>query len=442
MDRVIEDFVLALRRSGVAVSTSETLDAVRAVEKVGYGSREALKCALAATLAKSRYEKEIFDGCFDLFFSTVLFPAKPRQSRNYPDVEPVSATSELTMMLLSGDRAGLAVALGEAARLVDMTSIRFFTQKGAVIQKILRRMGLEGLNRDMKALSALEESADQLRRLQKAKVDLFETVRGFVEKQLDLYAPFAAESMKEQYLQSIRLSNVEQRDLQRMHAIVEKMARRLITLYSRRRKRSRRGQLDFKKTLRKNIAHQGFLFETRWKAKKVDRPDVVAVCDISRSVSNVTRFFLLFLYTLNELLARIRSFVFCSNLVEVSDIFGGQPLQSAIAQIESGNSLGVSFGLTDYGRALNEFKRDHLGAVSQKTTVIVIGDARNNYDDPRADILKLIAEKSNRIIWLNPENRTMWGSGDSVMLKYVPYCSIARECNTLSHLEKVVRLLF
>lgn len=442
MDRVIEDFVLALRRSGVAVSTSETLDAVRAVEKVGYGSREALKCALAATLAKSRYEKEIFDGCFDLFFSTVLFPAKPRQSRNYPDVEPVSATSELTMMLLSGDRAGLAVALGEAARLVDMTSIRFFTQKGAVIQKILRRMGLEGLNRDMKALSALEESADQLRRLQKAKVDLFETVRGFVEKQLDLYAPFAAESMKEQYLQSIRLSNVEQRDLQRMHAIVEKMAGRLITLYSRRRKRSRRGQLDFKKTLRKNIAHQGFLFETRWKAKKVDRPDVVAVCDISRSVSNVTRFFLLFLYTLNELLARIRSFVFCSNLVEVSDIFGGQPLQSAIAQIESGNSLGVSFGLTDYGRALNEFKRDHLGAVSQKTTVIVIGDARNNYDDPRADILKLIAEKSNRIIWLNPENRTMWGSGDSVMLKYVPYCSIARECNTLSHLEKVVRLLF
>jgi len=442
MDRVIEDFVLALRRSGVAVSTSETLDAVRAVEKVGYGSREALKCALAATLAKSRYEKEIFDGCFDLFFSTVLFPAKPRQSRNYPDVEPVSATSELTMMLLSGDRAGLAVALGEAARLVDMTSIRFFTQKGAVIQKILRRMGLEGLNRDMKALSAVEESADQLRRLQKAKVDLFETVRGFVEKQLDLYAPFAAESMKEQYLQSIRLSNVEQRDLQRMHAIVEKMAGRLITLYSRRRKRSRRGQLDFKKTLRKNIAHQGFLFETRWKAKKVDRPDVVAVCDISRSVSNVTRFFLLFLYTLNELLARIRSFVFCSNLVEVSDIFGGHPLQSAIAQIESGNSLGVSFGLTDYGRALNEFKRDHLGAVSQKTTVIVIGDARNNYDDPRADILKLIAEKSNRIIWLNPENRAMWGSGDSVMLKYVPYCSIARECNTLSHLEKVVRLLF
>jgi len=441
MDRVIEDFVLALRRCGVAVSTSETLDAVRAVEKVGYGSREALKCALAVTLAKSRYEKEIFDGCFDRFFSTVLFPAKPRQSRNYPDVEPVSATSELTMMLLSGDRAGLAVALAEAARLVEVTSIQFFTQKGAVIQKILRRMGLESLNRDMKALSAVEESADQLRRLQKAKVELFETVRDFVEKQLDLYAPFAAESMKEQYLQSIKLSTVEQRDLQKMHAIVEKMARRLITLYSRRRKQSRRGQLDFKKTLRQNIAHQGLLFDMRWKAKKVDRPDVLVICDISRSVSRVTRFFLLFLYTLNEVLARIRSFVFCSNLVEVSDIFSRHPLESAVAQIEAGNNLGVSFGLTDYGRALDEFKRNHLAAVSHRTTVIIIGDARNNYDDPRADILKLIGEKSKQIIWLNPESPAMWGSGDSVMPKYLPYCGIVRECRTLNQLETVVRLL-
>jgi uncharacterized protein with von Willebrand factor type A (vWA) domain len=277
--------------------------------------------------------------------------------------------------------------------------------------------------------------------LQKAKVELFETVRDFVEKQLDLYAPFAAESMKEQYLQSIKLSTVEQRDLQRMHAIVEKMARRLITLYSRRRKRSRRGQLDFKKTLRKNIAHQGFLFETRWKAKKVDRPDVLVICDISRSVSRVTRFFLLFLYTLNEVLARIRSFVFCSNLVEVSDVFSRHPLESAVAQIEAGNNLGVSFGLTDYGRALDEFKRNHLAAVSHRTTVIIIGDARNNYDDPRADILKLIGEKSKQIIWLNPESPAMWGSGDSVMPKYLPYCGIARECRTLNQLETVVRLL-
>jgi uncharacterized protein len=247
--------------------------------------------------------------------------------------------------------------------------------------------------------------------------------------------------MVEHYLQEIKLTNVEQRDLQRMHAIVERMARKLNALYSRRRKQNRRGQLDFKKTLRENVAHQGLLFQTRWKAKKVERPNVVAVCDISRSVSNVTRFFLLFLYTLNELLAKIRTFVFCSNLVEVSDIFSTHPLERAIAQIESGNELGVSFGLTDYGRSLNELKRDHLGAVSQKTTVIIIGDARNNYDNPRGDILKLIAGKSKRLIWLNPENRAMWGSGDSEMPKYLPHCSIARECSTLNHLEKVVRLL-
>lgn len=441
MEGAIENFVLALRRSGVNASTAETLDAVRAVERVGYSDREALRIALAATLAKSLDERILFDSCFERYFSAVSFSEGPPAGRPHISSRSTPAVSELARMLLSGDRAGLTVALGEAARTVELTGIRFFTQKGMYIQRILRQMGFDVLERDMKNIVSVEGGTEQFRSLRNAREEFYRTVRDYVERQLDLFAPQASANMMEDYFRNVRLSSVEQRDLQRMHAVVEIMARRLSALYSRKRKRSSRGQLDFKKTLRDNMAHRGLLFDTRWKAKKKDRPDVVAICDISRSVKNVTRFFLLFLYTLNEMLARIRTFVFCSNLAEVSGIFNEHGLERAVAAIESGNDFGVSFGLTDYGRSLVDFKQNHLGAVSQKTTVIIIGDARNNHDDPRAEILKEIHEKCKRLIWLNPEGRTLWGTGDSAMPCYLRFCSLAMECNTLSHLEKVARSL-
>ncbi|MGA7875194.1 MAG: VWA domain-containing protein [Desulfoferrobacter sp.] len=441
MDRTIENFVLALRRSGVAVSTSETLDAVRAVENIGYSDRAVFKGGLAATLAKSHHAKAVFDKCFERFFSAILPSNEQHHSFQYSSKEYSAELSQLTQMLLSGDRGGLAIAMQQAARAVDVTDIQFFTQKSAYIQKILRRMGFEELNRDIREMNRFEESIEQSKRLIEAKDELFQAVRDLVEQQFALYAPSASNRMIEQYLAEIRLSNAEERDFERMHTIVRKMTAKLKTVYSRKRRVAKRGQLDFKKTLRENIAHQGFLFETRWKTKKVDRPNVVAICDISRSVKNVSRFFLLFLYTLNEMLSKIKTFVFCSNLVEVSRIFDEYPLSRAIATIESGGDLGVSFGLTDYGRAFADFKQNYLGGVSQKTTVIIIGDARNNYDDPKPEILKLIREKSKRVIWLNVENRFKWGSGDSEMLKYLPYCDLAMECNTLNHLEKVSRKL-
>lgn len=441
MDRTIRNFILALRRSGVAVSTSETLDAVRAVENLGYSDREVFKGGLAATLAKSHHAKVVFDKCFDRFFSAIL-PARDYQyTTQYTGNESRAELSQLSQMLLSGDRGGLAIAIQQAAREVDVTNIQFFTQKSAYIQKILRQMGVDGLNRDIGEMNRSEESVELSKLLLQVRDELFQTVRDFVEQQLALYAPSTSDGMIEQYLADIRLSNADERDFEKMHAIVRKMAAKLKTVYSRKRKIAKRGHLDFKKTLRKNIAHQGLLFTTCWKTKRVDRPNVVVVCDISRSVKNVSRFFLLFLYTLNEMLSKIRTFVFCSNLAEVSRIFEEYPLSRAIAAVESGADIGVNFGLTDYGRAFADFKENHLREVSQRTTVIIIGDARNNYDNPRSEILKLIREKSKSVIWLNVESRFKWGSGDSEMLKYLPYCDLATECNTLNHLEKVSRKL-
>jgi uncharacterized protein with von Willebrand factor type A (vWA) domain len=167
----------------------------------------------------------------------------------------------------------------------------------------------------------------------------------------------------------------------------------------------------------------------------------MAICDVSRSVRYVSRFFLLFLYSLNEVVSRIRTFAFCSNLVEVSYIFEEYPLDEAIARLDTGTGVPISVGLTDYARALTDFKDHYLQNVTRRTVVFVLGDARNNYDDPRADLLKLVARKCRRIIWLNPEAPGLWGTGDSVMPAYLPHCSLARECNTLSHLEGVAGIL-
>jgi uncharacterized protein with von Willebrand factor type A (vWA) domain len=168
---------------------------------------------------------------------------------------------------------------------------------------------------------------------------------------------------------------------------------------------------------------------------------VVAICDVSRSVKTVSRFLVLFLYSLNEILEKIRTFIFCSNLIEVTPVFDEYPVEEAVAKIDTGTGLDIVMGRTDYGGALLDFKENELDAVTDKTTVLILGDARNNYGDPRTEILREIKERSRRLIWLNPESEPFWGTGDSEMKKYLPHCHLVRKCNTLYHLERLVEVL-
>jgi uncharacterized protein with von Willebrand factor type A (vWA) domain len=223
--------------------------------------------------------------------------------------------------------------------------------------------------------------------------------------------------------------------------IIKKMVKRLNSLHSRRRKTSKKGTLDLKKTLRGNVAYQGLIFNPQWKAKKIERPGLVVLCDVSRSVQAVARFMLLFLYGLNEEVAKIRSFIFCSDLVEVSQIFEAYSIEDALVKLQRGVGLGILLGRTDYGQAFLDFKEKFMDGVSNKATVLILGDARNNYGDPQTQLLRLLHERAKRLIWLNPEPATFWGTGDSEMKRYLPHCSFARECSTVNHLERVVDYL-
>lgn len=432
MDRTFTNFLAALRGAEVRVSVAETLDALEAAELIGWSDREILKDALAMALAKTPGEKEVFDDCFDRFFRAESF----RESRGEGEAAESAerAQGRLAQMLRDEDRAGLALAMQEAAQQVNVENIRFFTQRGLYVQRILAAMGIDEVDAAIAAQGRSGGGGGQGAALKEARTWLFEQVRDFVEQQLSLQGAGASAQLREDRLRRSRLGNLDRRDQEQMRRIVEKIARRLVALHSRRRKLKNRGVLDVRRTMRRNYGSDGVLFDIEWKKRKIDKPRVIAICDVSGSVAAVARFLLQFLYELHELLHDIRSFAFSGTLIETSSFFRDKKADEAVAAIMDK----VGYMPTDYGEALRNFRDGWLNAVDKKTAVIILGDARSNYTNPETGILKEIHDRCKRLIWLNPEPPPLWGTGDSEMRRYAPYCDLLRECNTLNHLERVV----
>ena len=413
MDRTLENFITALRRSGVRISVAETMDALRAVELSGYGDRRLLKDFLSASLAKSMPEKEIFDVCFSRFFALDYIIGEDFLLKNESLPPTLQGEAPLTQIFMSGDVGGLAMALRAAGEKADIRSIQSWTQKGLFMQRLFQELGLEGLNRDIRMLAEIggQDALHQAETLESMRDNLMERVRNLVERQLELYAARRSYELSESYIRNARLSALDERDLARIHKIIQRMVKHLKDRYSRRPRTARRGHLDFRKTFRKSISYGGLPFDTHWKSKKIDRPEIVVICDVSRSVSNVVRFFLLILYSLNEVISRIRSFVFCTNLVDVSPLFEMHPLHEALAVLRSGAGIPILLGRTDYGGSLIDFRDQYSDCLTKKATVIILGDARNNYAEPHTEVLRMISERCKRLIWLNPQDAFPLGIG-------------------------------
>ncbi len=441
MDTVLENFIRTLRRSGVRISIAETLEAFEAVRQVGISERELFRDALAAVLAKSIIEKRIFRECFDRYFSPDIFTCSEGSGNEPRELKAVDAErSALTQMMLMADHGGLAAALALAAREENLPGMKHFTQKNLYVLRIMERMGSRTLDADIRMFQdqGTPQSMGTAAQLEKARETLTQNVRNIVVRQLELVTKADRDQSIDEMLRNARLNQLDQQHLQRMHIIIQRLVKQLNDIHSRRRKAARRGMLDFKKTLRKNVTYEGMLFDTHWKRKKIERPQVVALCDVSRSVQRTVRFLLLFLYSLNKTVIDIRSFVFCSDLAEVTDVFSKYRIEEALERLQTGAEIPVLMGRTDYDRSFRDFRENHLDAVTRKTTVLIIGDARNNYADTDIDNLKTIYRRCKKLIWLNPDIPSYWGSGDSEIKKFMPYCHMVRECNTLTHLERLV----
>jgi hypothetical protein len=259
-------------------------------------------------------------------------------------------------------------------------------------------------------------------------------VRDTVSQALLLYGREDAENLRNEILRNAPLSRIEPRQVEQMRSLIRQIARRLRERYSKPRKRQRRGHLDVRRTLRRNAAWGGVPFLTAWKRRRRDRPKIVALCDVSGSVARVSDFFLLLIHSLHEVVSDVRSFAFSGHLIEVSDVLESKTPEAAMQDIMSR----VGFGSSDYGNSFADFEKQWMRTVTQQTTVIVLGDARSNNLDPRADILRRIAARSKRLVWLNPEGRMAWGWGDSEMPRYSTFCTVVRQCATAQQLERAV----
>lgn len=440
MDRVLSDFIQAVRGAEVRVSVAEALEAHEVVRLLGYGDRDALREGLGVTLAKTVDEKGRFFDTFDRYFTAEIFADAAHQAF-LPDAEEAPAgdaageDATLVERLLAGDRAGLMSALREAVREVGVSEMTLFTQRGIVMQRLMARMGLDRLDQELAQLERSGQGGgDRARRLREGRAYLIDQMKTFVQQQVALYTGASGQALREQALSERRLNKLEEEDAARMTDLVQRLARRLARVHARRAKRAHRGQLDVRRTLRRNMGFDGNLFNIHWRRVRVDKPRVVVICDVSRSVADYTRFLLLFLHSLSEVMDRIRSFTFCADVVEVTDIFAHQPVATALDAAQAAAPIGP----TDYGRTLAHLVERHLDAFTPRTTVLFLGDARNNQSDPRADLLKLIAQRSRHLIWLNPEPFVTWNTGDSIISTYKPLCHVVRECASLRQLESAV----
>ena len=438
----LRDFIHILRSSDLRVSTSESIDAMNVVSEIGIEDRSLLKHSLSFSLAKTLREKEIFNECFDNFFEENymnLSEDKLPQKNNEKDSEindlDVLDKNENSLEELynNSDRTSLMAAMALAAREANLQDIRLFTQVGMFTRKIFDEMGLEKLNNDIFQASR-EGNIRREEDLKNIRENLRLEIREYIENQVKLRTSNTGKQLREDALSQMRLTQVDKSDHKIMSGIIKKMARRLISVHSRRKRKAQRGLLDIRSTIRANQEYDGILFETIWKKTKVDRPKIVALCDVSGSVANVSRFFLMFLHSLTEILPNVRTFAFSNKAGEVTDLFENKDIEVAAAE----TLLLNGGGSTDYGQAFIDLEGLLENNIDRKTTVIILGDARSNYGDPRCDVLKTIQEKSKRILFLNPEPKSVWGTGDSEMLRFIPYCSKSKVCSSLLDLERVV----
>ncbi len=464
MQQKIVEFTNLLRKAGVRVSVAEALDAFMALDELSLDDRELFKDAMRTTMVKRSDDIPTYDRLFDVFWSGFhdLLRAQLAQAvsglggdfdldelleRLREVLENMDIDlSDLAQSLLGMDANRIEQLIRQAGEAAGVEGIQNMLQIGFFSRRMLEQMNFEGAAGELRELLEQlreegfpEERLQQLAQLLRAMQDaLRRAVRGFTELELDQQNHDYLERFRRESLAEKSFYNLTEEDIRKMREVVERLAQKLKAVVSMRRRRQRKGKFDLKQTMRRNLGHGGLPFELVFRQRKREKPKLMILCDISSSVSNVCRFMLQFTYSLQTAFTKIRSFVFVAELGEVTSLFRDNDVYNAIDQAMDGGDVINPYTRSNFGMAFFTFWRDYLAAVDHRTTVVVIGDARNNYNDPRAWCLREVQKKARNVIWINPESPGAWGFGDSVMDKYLPYCDLAEECRNLKQLSRMV----
>jgi hypothetical protein len=449
-ERIIE-FVRGLRMAGVRISLAESMDALQAIGVLGINNKRVFRESLRTTLIKESADFAVFEELFPLYFGSGGSPMQSaledlgQGEREILKAALAEMSGRLQQLLdwLTGGDGPTKEELEELARRSGASWANSPGEARWVSRRLLRQLGYKHLEDQIgQLLDKLQEmgmSSEAIEKLlgivEANKEALAEQVSQQVGLQIardrsDRARDFHGSDLMHKPFQSLTEAEAEQ---------LRKESRRLVAqLRSRaalRRKRGKNGKFDSKGTIRANLRYGGVPFEIKYKKKKL-KPSLVLICDVSTSMRPVAEFMLRIIYELQDQVAKARSFAFNSDMDEISVTLSGNRPSDAVAEVLYGIPPG--YYATDLGHSLDSFFKKWSDAVSNRTSVIILGDGRNNYNSPRIDLMKHLQKRAKRLLWFNPEHRRQWGTGDSDMLEYEPLCDSVYQVRNLAQLSSAV----
>lgn len=441
---VFLDFVKVLKEADVRVSPAEILDMFTALQHVDFTNRPVFRQTLGTTLIKDYTDLPVFDRCFREFFekkSAVRgfdIDAAMRDTLNLNSLMDTIDLSEDELLELQSDIDEYLDSLPDdilfRRNARDILSMILDDPVIASSSGALGMMIMNARSRNASVAGNDDDGSEENDPI--TRVLLPRIRRRIAEKTIGRNI-----HRREDFLLHRPLYQLKPHEVQEMRELVRRFGQKLKNRISLRKKKVKHGGLDIKRTLRFNLKHGGTPFKLYFRNRKIDRPQLVILCDISSSVNQYSRFMLLLTYMLQGLFSKVRTFAFISSMVEITPLFMEMDPEKALNSIFTDTDFTYGFG-SNYGRCFTQFIHDYSNSLTRKTTVLILGDARNNNQDPGLDAFIKIRERCRNLFWLNPDRRHLWDWSDSIATLYMPHCTEMKEVNSFLDLSEFIDRLF
>jgi len=477
---LLAGFINELRQAGLPVSLTENLDAMEAVRHIPLEDRQAFKYALAATMVKQHAHWRVFETVFEVYFSlrgteyaiTDDLPELPPPEDDDDDkrqgpvgsgegqsqggagesLTPEELAKMLYQALLQGD-AGMMRAMArqsvrrfagmEPGRPVGGTYYLYRTLRNLDLDGVLEQLMTQSRNDAPEGLTAFEERLE--RDEFEHRIDSFrKEIEAEIRRRLvaDRGVEAMAKTLRKPLPEDIDFMHASREELGQLRKSLQPLTRRLAVRLARKRRHGRKGSLDFRSTVRHSLSYGGVPAEPKFRYPRPAKPEIFVIADISGSVAAFARFTLHLVYAISSQFSKVRSFVFIDGIDEVTRFFEGtDDILQSIHRVNTEADVIWVDGHSDYGHAFEAFYQRYGADIGPRTTVIILGDARNNYHASQSWVVKEMRNKARHVYWLNPEPRAYWDTGDSIVGEYGTYCDGTFECRNLRQLEKFVDLL-
>jgi uncharacterized protein with von Willebrand factor type A (vWA) domain len=476
MLELLAGFIQELREAGLPVSLTENLDAMEAIKHIPLEDREAFKYALAATLVKNNTHWRSFETVFEVYFSLrgkeyLIDQGDERDERDGAagdadaGDQPMQgqggaggrmSNEELAEMLyralMRGDEAMMrAIARQAVERFAGMepgrpvggTYYLYRTLRNLDLDNLFERLMEHSREESPEPLSPLEErlEADEYQhRLEQMKQEVEAEIRRRLVADRGVEA--MAKTLRKPLPEDVDFMHASREEMANLRKAIYPLTRRLAVRLARKRRHGRKGPLDFRNTVRHSLSYGGVPAEPKFRFPRPAKPEIMVIADISGSVAAFARFTLHLVYAISSQFSKVRAFVFIDGLDEVTRFFEGvEDIADAVHRVNTEADVVWVDGHSDYGHAFEVFWKEYGKDVGPKTSVMILGDARNNYHSSQSWVIKEIRHKARHVFWLNPEPRSYWDTGDSIVSEYGVHCDGVYECRNLRQLEGFVERL-